>query len=209
MSQLIATAYDNPSNLGEMILMGMEEIIGKSQLQSIMNTNNMDSDQSRQAGNEHQRKFSILDLSKFQISLERVFGSVAGRGLAIRSGRASFQYILRKFGGELGLSGNDFKLLAPARRFHVGLVALAGLINRDLGDCIQLETDGEDVLWKIDYSNLPAFRIQRSICHIIVGLLQEALYWFSGGKLYPIQEICCSEQGNSACILRIQMLPII
>jgi predicted hydrocarbon binding protein len=208
LSQPITIAGTSSNNLGQVILLGVEEIIGHSQTQSLINSNVIDDEisQGNRAGKEHD--FSLLDLSRMQMNLEKVFGSAAGRGLAIRSGRASFQYILRKFGDELGLSGNGFKFLSASKRFNVGLVALAGLINRDLGDCIQLEKIDGDVIWQIDYSRFPAIQIQRSICHLVVGLLQEALYWFSGGKHFPIEEITCSEQGNPACILRIRSYPI-
>jgi len=208
LSQHMAIAGTNSGNLSQMILLGIEEIIGRSKSQSLMNLNIIDHETSHEDQAVKVHGFSLLELSNLQMNIENVFGPAAGRGLAIRSGRASFRYILRKFGDELGLSGNDFRFLSSSKRITVGLVALASLINRELGDCIQMENEGGDVIWKIDYSRITTTRIQRSICHLVIGLLQEALYWFSGGKQFRIEEISCIEQGDPACVLHIRALPV-
>ena len=34
------------------------------------------------------------------------------------------------------------------------------------------------------------------VCHLAVGLLQEALYWVSGGKVFNVEEKTCIAAGD-------------
>jgi predicted hydrocarbon binding protein len=45
-------------------------------------------------------------------------------------------------------------------------------------------------------------------CHLAVGLLQESLYWVSGGKIFNVQETHCIARGDPACTIAIGMTPI-
>ena len=41
-----------------------------------------------------------------------------------------------------------------------------------------------------------------------VGLLQEALYWLSGGKVFNVEEIACIARGDAACTIVIDQTPL-
>jgi predicted hydrocarbon binding protein len=42
----------------------------------------------------------------------------------------------------------------------------------------------------------------------VVGLLQEALYWVSGGKFYDVEEQDCIAMGDAACVIIIDKVAI-
>jgi predicted hydrocarbon binding protein len=42
----------------------------------------------------------------------------------------------------------------------------------------------------------------------VVGLLQEALYWVSGGKFYYVEEEDCIAMGDAACVIIIDKVAI-
>ena len=46
------------------------------------------------------------------------------------------------------------------------------------------------------------------VCHLAVGLLQEALYWLSGGKIFNVEEIACLARGDQACTILIDQTPL-
>jgi len=48
----------------------------------------------------------------------------------------------------------------------------------------------------------------RSGCHLAVGLLQEALYWVSGGKFFNIEETQCIACGDATCTIMIDQNPM-
>jgi predicted hydrocarbon binding protein len=41
-----------------------------------------------------------------------------------------------------------------------------------------------------------------------VGLLQESLYWLSGGKIFNVEETHCIARGDKACTIVIDRTPI-
>jgi predicted hydrocarbon binding protein len=41
-----------------------------------------------------------------------------------------------------------------------------------------------------------------------VGLLQESLYWLSGGKIFNVEETECIARGDPACTILIEKQPI-
>jgi predicted hydrocarbon binding protein len=41
-----------------------------------------------------------------------------------------------------------------------------------------------------------------------VGLLQESLYWMSGGKFFSVEETRCIACGDSECNIVIEKLPM-
>jgi predicted hydrocarbon binding protein len=43
---------------------------------------------------------------------------------------------------------------------------------------------------------------------LAVGLLQEALYWLSGGKIFDVKEITCIARGDPACTIVIDPTPL-
>ncbi|MGQ0600109.1 MAG: V4R domain-containing protein [Anaerolineales bacterium] len=36
-------------------------------------------------------------------------------------------------------------------------------------------------------------------CHLAVGILQESLYWVSGGKHFDVIETTCTAMGDETC----------
>ena len=45
------------------------------------------------------------------------------------------------------------------------------------------------------------------VCHLAVGLLQEALYWVSGGKVFNVEEKTCIAAGDATCTIEIDANP--
>jgi predicted hydrocarbon binding protein len=191
------------------IYLGMEEIIGPNDVRRLLNleTEFHFSDPGLASGQE---ACSLSkDLSQIQFCLEIEYGSSVGRGLALRSGRASFKHILREFGQELGLTGKDFRLLPLAGRLRIGSELLAKLLNQYTPLNIEQEPGKEYILWNIDYPHeCGDLQTNSSACQFMLGILQEAFSWFSGGKNFQVEETQCICRGSSFCSVRIRMKPI-
>ena len=80
----------------------------------------------------------------------------------------------------------------------------------------------EEVIGKSGLNTLQSFlwRIERCpwcwgrttfdpVCHFAVGMLQELLYWVNGGKYYNVVEQTRIAQGDSACLVCIDKLPLV
>jgi predicted hydrocarbon binding protein len=206
---LSAPIYSCTDRMGRIILLGMEEIIGRDEVFSVFTqaalTQVAEPDLPYKGGLD----FSFQMLPQLQASLEKTYGISAGRGLAIRSGRACFRHLLREFGAEMGLTDLEFRLLSLPDRLKFSIRAMAALINQHTGLHAAFEMDDNCLYWTIERS--PTNRANhndKSVCHLIFGLLQETLSWTSGGKIYQMDEANCIERSDPCCKIRIRKNPI-
>ena len=155
------------------------------------------------------KTFSFTSLSRLSESLERTYGPQAGRGLSLRIGRACVQYGIREFGGVLGLTTAAFRLLPLPGKLRAASKALANLFNNQTDQRVRVEEQPGMLFWHIERCPLCwERRTNEPACHLAVGLLQEGLYWLSGGKIFIVEETACVAQGDPACTLRVDESPI-
>ena len=150
--------------------------------------------------------YAIADI---QMALEQLYGPRGGRGVALRIGRACFQHGLRDFGPMFGLTDLAFRMLPLKTRLTVGANSLAEIFNKYSDQRVRLEDTGRTLYWHIERCPLCwQRRTDSPSCHMAVGLLQESLYWLSGGKFFNIEEIQCVACGDSACTISIDKVPM-
>ena len=86
-----------------------------------------------------QRSFSFSTLRNINEMLEQAYGPHAGRGLALRVGRACFNYGVRQYGKQLGLTEMAFRLLPMPAKITAGATALAELFNNYTDQRVRVE----------------------------------------------------------------------
>jgi predicted hydrocarbon binding protein len=185
--------------LGQVVLQALEEITGPQEASQVLAGAGLDV---LYGGGEV--PLSWNDAGRLQAALELRYGPRSGAGLAVRIGRACFQYCLREFGDELGLTEPAFRMLPLPLRLDRGVGSLAGLFNRCGAGQVRLESQGGLLLWHI--RNCPLCHQHTAaepMCYLFVGLLQEALSWLSGGKHYLVRETRCLALGDPACTLNV------
>ena len=205
----LAPTYFYPNRMGRIVLLAMDEILGQAGVKTVLSSAHLADVFASQLPDNQDLKFPFEHLSGLQVGLESAYGSITGRGLAMRVGRDCFRYGLRAFGTELGLSDLSFRLLPLPAKLKVGTVAFAGLFNTFTDQRVRLEWGENLIYWHIErcpvcwerHSDAPC-------CHLAVGLLQEALYWVSGGKNFEVQEEKCIACGDSACTIVINQTPL-
>ena len=141
-------------------------------------------------------------------ALEDMYGPRAGRGLAVRAGRAGFKYALKDFGSLLGMADLAFRLLPLSMKLKVGLNAMADTFNNFTDQRVKVEEEPDRFIYTIErcpvcwgrHSDVPC-------CHAATGLLQETLFWVSNGKNFDIEEVSCVAAGESSCKFVIDKRP--
>ena len=129
--------------------------------------------------------------------------------LSLRIGRACVQYGIREFGGALGLTTAAFRLLPLPGKLRAASKALADLFNNQTDQRVRVEEQPGMLFWHIERCPLCwERRTNEPACHLAVGLVQEGLYWLSGGKIFIVEETACVAQGDPACTLRVDESPI-
>jgi len=109
----------------------------------------------------------------------------------------------------LGYTDATFRLLPLPRKITLGARALADFFNQQSDQRVLVQDGEAKLLWKIERCPLCwERRASEPLCHLAVGLIQEALYWVSGGRHFEVQETTCVARGESACTLAIDLVPL-
>ena len=153
--------------------------------------------------------FPFSAVSALGETLEQVYGPHGGRGLALRVGRACFNYGVRQYSAQMGLTEMAFRLLPLPAKLSAGAKAFAELFNQFTDQRVRIEEGDRKLLWHIERCPLCWERQTREpVCHLAVGLLQEALYWLSGGRVFTVEEKTCIAAGDKHCTIAIDQTPL-
>ena len=137
-------------------------------------------------------KFSFDALSSILSAMEELYGLQGGRGLACRTGRACFKYGLREFGPPLGVTDLTFRLLPLKKKLLLGADAFAGVFNQFSDQRVRVEKTEDVLLFHLE-SCAMCLKRQSDCpeCYLAVGILQEALFWVSGGRHFTVEATSC------------------
>jgi predicted hydrocarbon binding protein len=198
-----------PPKMGRIMLLGMEEIMGENGVNAVLELSSLEGPIQYPLPAKSNTSFSFETISHLQNALELAYGPHGGRGTALRIGRACFKYGLKEYGSMLGLTEMTFRLLPLPMKLHLGAKAFADLFNKHTDQKVRIEETGDKVLWHIERCPLCWERKSKeSMCHLAVGLLQESLYWLSGGKMFNVEETACISRGDAACTISIDRTPL-
>jgi predicted hydrocarbon binding protein len=194
--------YYYPNKLGRIILLAMEEVMGKNGVNAVLNQAQMPWLVNNYPPDNLDRQFELTKVSCMQAALENLYGPRGGRGLALRSGRACLKYGLREFGPMLGITDLNFRLLPLNEKLRQSAEAFAQVMNKVSNQKVQVVEDQDHYRWRFERCPLCWNRHTNSpVCHLLVGLFQESFYWISGGKIFNVEEIECLAQGDAACTI--------
>jgi len=198
-----------PLKMGKIILLGMKEVMGVNGVDALLRLAPLENfiQNSPQVNEEH--AFSFETVSLLQSTLEQAYGPRGGRGLALRVGRACFKYGLKEYGSMLGLTEIAFRLLPLPTKLHTGAKTFADLFNKHTDQKVRVEEKDNKIFWHIERCPLCWERkAEEPICHLATGLLQEALYWVSGGKIFNVEETACIARGDVVCTIVMDQIPL-
>ncbi len=203
------TRYYYPEHMGRILLLAMEEVLGREGLNSILQTGSLSGLIDHYPAARSDKTFSFETVSRLMESLEQVYGPQPGRGTALKVGRSCFQYGLHDYGLLLGITEPAFRLLPFPTRLRAGAQILAGLFNNHTDQKVRVEEKEAGLLWSIDRCPLCWQRKSNEpVCFLAVGLLQESLYWLSSGKIFGVEETACIARGDKSCTFIINQTPI-
>lgn len=198
-----------PNRMGRIILLSMEEVMGRTGVHALLKLASLPSLLDNYPVDDSERAFPFSTVSTMTDMLEQIYGPHGGRGLALRVGRACFNNGVRQYGMQMGITEMAFRLLPLPAKVSAGAKAFAELFNTFTDQKVRVEEDRDKLLWHIERCPLCWERhAQEPVCHLAVGLLQEALYWLSGGKVFNVEEETCIAAGDETCTIVIDQSPI-
>ncbi len=203
------STYHYPNRMGRIILLSMEEVMGRNGVNAVLKLGSLSSLIENYPPDNTELNFSFPTVNLLTEMLEHMYGPHGGRGLSLRVGRACFNYGLRQYGTQLGLTEMAFRLLPLPTKLAAGATAFAELFNRYTDQRVRVEQEDGRLLWHIERCPLCWERkASEPVCHLAVGLLQEALYWVSGGKVFNVEERTCIAAGDQTCTIVIDQSPL-
>lgn len=203
------TNYYYPNRMGRIILQSMEEVMGRTGVNAILHLASLPTLIENYPPDDTRLSFPFSTVSNLTDVLEQAYGPHGGRGLALRIGRACFNYGVRQYGTQMGLTEMAFRLLPLPAKLQAGARAFAELFNKFTDQQVRVEEADGKILWHIERCPLCwERRTPDPVCHLAVGLLQEALYWVSGGKVFNVEEQTCIAAGDTDCTIVIDQSPI-
>jgi predicted hydrocarbon binding protein len=206
---MIERQYYYPNKMGRIVLLAMEEVMGRNGVNAILNLARLKNLVNSYPPNNFDRQFSFEEVGSIQQALEDMYGPRGARGLALRAGRACFKYGIKEFGPVLGIADLAFRLLPLGMKLKVGFEVFAETFNKFSDQIVRLGEDEENYIWIID--RCPVCwerRTDEPCCHLAVGILQEGLYWVSSGKSFHVEEVACIAKGDVTCTILINKRPL-
>jgi len=199
-----------PSKFGLITIKALEEVMGKNGLNAILNLAGLNTYVDNYPVDTLEKSFDFADLSSINIALEEMYGPRGGRGLALRAGRATFGDALRNFGALAGVGDLAFKVLPLQAKLRIGLPAVAKIFTQISDQHSTVEEHENEFVYTIHKCPVCWGRsgVDKPVCFIAVGLLQESLKWVSGGNEFRVNESKCIALGDGVCEFIIQKEPI-
>lgn len=206
-SDISSLRYSN--QIVRLLLQALEEVLGRSGLHAVLNLAQLRHVVNHYPPNNLETQFTAAEVSTLLCALDEMYGPRAGRGLALRTGRASFRYGLREFGQTLNLTDLSFRLQPLGTKLKVAAEACASVLNQQIGQGVELSDVNGQLIWTMPGCPECAGRqATEPCCYVAVGLLQESAYWASNGKNFEVEETTCVARGDPLCTIVMDKRPL-
>jgi predicted hydrocarbon binding protein len=210
MDSIPKSGYFYPNKFGLIIFKALEDVMGKNGLNAILNLANLNHMIGNYPEDNLNKGVDFSDISALNQALEEMYGPRGGRGLALRTGRATFADALKDFGALAGAGDLAFKVLPLHAKLRIGVPAMAKIFTQ-MSDQITTVREREDTfVYTIHRCPVCWGRknVDKPVCFIALGLLQEGLKWVSGGSDFRVNESKCIAMGDDVCEFIIFKTPI-
>ncbi len=210
MSPIEKSGLYYPNKFGLIIIKALEDVMGRNGLNAILNLAGLTHYIDSYPPDNLEKGFDFSELSAIGIALEEMYGPRGGRGLALRAGRATFADALKNFGALAGVGDLAFKVLPLQAKLRIGIPAMAKIFSQVSDQETTVEEKENEFIYTIHKCPVCWGRsgMDKPVCFIAVGLLQEGLKWVSGGNEFRVNESKCVACGDDVCEFVIQKEPI-
>ena len=201
--------YFLPNKMGRIMLLALEEVMGRNGVNAILNLARLQHRIANYPPNNFAKEFAFGELGHLLQALDEMYGPRGGRGLARRAGQSCFKFGVKDFGPMLGIADLTFRILPMSMKLKVGFEVLAQTFNKFTDQLIRLGEDEKYFHWVVERCAVCWERKSDSpCCHLFVGILEEGLYWVSGGRNFYVEEVSCIAAGDSSCTILVGKRPL-
>jgi predicted hydrocarbon binding protein len=192
------------------MLDALEDVLGENGLKAILNIAHLPELIDNFPPDNLNKEFDFSDVSAINQALEEIYGPRGGRGLALRAGRATFADSLKNFGALAGASDLAFKVLPLNTKMRIGVPSMARIFSQVSDQYSTSQEQDNSFVYTIHRCPVCWGRhdLDKPVCFIAIGLLQEGMKWLSGGKEFRVNESKCVSMGDEVCEFIIEKTPM-
>ena len=201
--------YFFSNKMGRIFLLAMEDVMGPNGVNAILNLARLQDRIGSLPPNNFDFEYPFDELGRLMQALEEMYGPRSGRNLAMRVGRSCFRLGIEDLGAVLGVADLAFRVLPLKVKVKVGFEVLIQMFEK-FSDLVVRLDEGEDYFhWITERCSVCWGRSCTSpCCNLTVGILEEGLYWVSGGRNFYVEETSCIARGDSTCTILIGKQPL-
>lgn len=205
----IGADFYYPNKMVRIILLALEEVMGRNGVNAVLNLARLRHLVNNYPPNNFDKEVTFVEIGGLMKALDDMYGPRGGRGIALRAGRAAFKYGIKEFGPLLGIADLAFRLLPLNMKLKGGAEAFAEVFNRFSDQRVMVLDEEDRMVWQNTRCPMCWGRKTDSpSCHLAVGILQESLYWVSGGKHFDVLQTTCTAAGDETCTFVIDKKPM-
>ena len=210
MSPIQKSGLAYPNKFGVILVRALEEVMGRNGLNAILNLAGLNHYIDNPLPDNLEKGFDFAEVAAVNKALEEMYGPRGGRGLSLRVGRALFADGLRNFGALAGVGDLAFKVLPLHAKLRIGLPAVAKIFSQISDQHSTVEERENEFIYTIHKCSECYDRhgMDKPVCFIATGILQESLKWVSGGNEFRVNESRCMAVGDTVCEYVIQKEPL-
>lgn len=198
-----------PNRMGRIIIQSMEAVLGKDGLEEVLAAGGLEKINKPLPPGSLDKKFPFEHVSGLMKAIEKVYGERAGRALQARVGRMAFGSGLKELDPLLGIADLPLRVMPLGMKFRVGLDVFQRVFNQFSDQVVRLSDDDRHLLWIIERCPVCWGRRADDVCcHLALGILEESIFWGTGGKRFRVEENTCIAKGDPTCTFGIDRQPV-
>ncbi len=202
-------AFTFPNKMGRIVYQSLEEAMGSTALAGVLALARIQQRAESYPPNNFDREFAFDELGRLLQALDEMYGARSGRGLARRAGRTCFTLGVKDFGAMLSVADVALRVLPLGLKLRVGIEVLSETFNRFTDHRVVVSEDEQYFVWSTQRCGICWGRhADAPCCHLAVGVLEEGLYWVSGGQSFYVEEVACVAAGDESCAIQIAKRPL-
>jgi hypothetical protein len=201
--------YYYPNKMGWIIIRSLKNQLGPERMAEVLRVANLSQFSTGWLPRNLDKRFTFEHVAALQEAVEKVFGIRAGRYINYRVGRGTFELGLKDFDPVLGIADLPMRLMPLGMKFRVGLDVFARVFNQFSDQVVKLSETDTHHLWIIERCPVCWKRkTDDPCCHLAGGLLEEAIFWGTGGRRFKIEEVSCIAKGDPTCVFQLNKQPL-
>ena len=157
---------------------------------------------------DDQKEMDHADLAAIFQTIEGIFGVHGARGIFMRAGQMTFNE-LRQHCCPAELTNEINQPEVPVNeKVQDGLNALVQMLAQHTDQHFDFEQGREADTWQVvihDCLECQGRQAEQPVCAFAEGILEQALFVFSGGSKFRVEENHCAASGGEACTFSIEV----